>query len=250
MIVLINSSKTMRAVPGSAGEQRPALIERAARLDRVLKGMSEAELKSLMHLSPKLAASTHALIERWTADPDAQTPAIDAFQGDIFRGLRANTLSTDDRVYANEVLRILSGLYGILRAFDGITPYRLELMYALAGNGLRNLYEFWGDAVAKTLPKDGLIVDAASDEYSRLIRPFVDPARIVEPQFLTQMSADVEPTFVVVHAKVARGAYARWLIRSRITDPARFGEFSDLDWVYDPATSTVEKPVYIKRLAS
>jgi cytoplasmic iron level regulating protein YaaA (DUF328/UPF0246 family) len=250
MIVLINSSKTMRAVPGSAREQRPALIGRAERLDRALKGMSAAELKSLMHLSPKLAESTHALIDRWTADSAAQTPAIDAFQGDIFRGLRASTLSADDREYANEVLRILSGLYGILRAFDGITPYRLELMYPLSADGFRNLYEFWGSAVAETLPKDGLIVDAASDEYARLVRPFVDPDRIVEPQFLTQMSADVEPTFVVVHAKVARGAYARWLIRSRITDPARFGEFADLDWVYDPATSTLDKPVYIKRLAS
>jgi cytoplasmic iron level regulating protein YaaA (DUF328/UPF0246 family) len=250
MIVLINSSKTMRAVPGSAGEQRPALIERAERLDQALKGMSAAELKSLMHLSPKLAESTHALINRWSSDPDAQTPAIDAFQGDIFRGLRAHTLSADDRAYANEVLRILSGLYGILRALDGITPYRLELMYPLSADGFRNLYEFWGSAVAETLPKQGLIVDAASDEYSRLVRPFVDLDRFVEPQFLTQMSADVEPTFVVVHAKVARGAYARWLIRSRITDPARFGEFADLDWVYEPATSSEEKPVYIKRLAN
>src|SRR4029079_15388986 len=106
----------------------------------------------------------------WTADSAAQTPAIDAFQGDIFRGLRAHTLSADDRAYANEVLRILSGLYGILRAFDGITPYRLELMYSLAGDGFRNLYEFWGSAVAETLPKQGLIVDAASDGYSRLGR--------------------------------------------------------------------------------
>jgi len=250
MIVLINSSKTMRAAPGSAGLQRPALIERAERLDRVLKGMSAAELKSLMHLSPKLAESTHALIDRWTVDPDAQTPAIDAFQGDIFRGLRAHTLSADDRTYANDVLRILSGLYGILRPFDGIAPYRLELMYPLAADEFRNLYEFWGAAVAETLPKDGLIVDAASDEYARLVRPYVDPGRIVEPQFLTQMSADIEPTFVVVHAKIARGAYARWLVTSRIADPARFGEFADLDWVYDPGASTLEKPVYIKRLGS
>jgi cytoplasmic iron level regulating protein YaaA (DUF328/UPF0246 family) len=249
MIVLINSSKTMRAVPGSAGAQRPALLECAQRLDMLLKAKSEAELKSLMHLSPKLAASTHALIERWSADPGQQTPAIDAFQGDIFRGLRANTLTADDRAYANDVLRIMSGLYGILRPLDGITPYRLELMYPLSGDEFRNLYEFWGSAVAETLPADGLIVDAASDEYARLVRPFVDADRIVEPQFLTQMSADQEPTFVVVHAKVARGAYARWLITSRITDPARFGEFADLDWVYDPETSTPEKPVYIKRLA-
>ena len=248
MIVLINSSKTMRAAPGSAGAQRPALLERAERLDGLLKGKSEAELKSLMHLSPKLAASTHALIERWTADAAQQTPAIDAFQGDIFRGLRANTLSADDRSYANDMLRVLSGLYGILRPFDGITPYRLELMYPLADDGFRNLYEFWGSAVAETLPTDGLIVDAASDEYARLVRPFVDPERIVEPQFLTQSAPDAEPTFVVVHAKVARGAFARWLVTSRVTNPAQFGAFADLDYAFDSANSTKQRPVFIKRL--
>jgi cytoplasmic iron level regulating protein YaaA (DUF328/UPF0246 family) len=248
MIVLINSSKTMRAAPGSAGAQRPALLERAKQLDSLLKAKSEAELKSLMHLSPKLAASTHALIERWTADPAQQTPAIDAFQGDIFRGLRASTLTTDDRAYANDVLRILSGLYGILRPFDGITPYRLELMYSLAGDGFRNLYEFWGSAVAETLPAGGLIVDAASDEYARLVRPFVDPERIVEPQFLTQMAPGAEPAFVVVHAKVARGAFARWLVTSRVTDPAQFGAFADLDYTFDPESSTEQRPVFVKRL--
>ena len=183
MIVLINSSKTMVSVPGGNGLQRPALLAQAKRLDAVLKSKSVAELKSLMHLSAKLAESTHALIQRWTADPQAQTPAIDAFQGDIFRGLRAKSLSDDDREYANEVLRVLSGLYGIIRPFDGITPYRLELMYPLSGNGFANLYEYWGSAVAETLPPNGLIVDAASDEYARLVRPFVNPARIVEPQF-------------------------------------------------------------------
>lgn len=247
MIILINSSKTMRARPGSAGRQRPALLDRAVELDRLLKAKSVAELKSLMHLSGKLAESTHALIGRWSADPETQTLAIDAFQGDIFRGLRAASLSEDDRTYANDVLRILSGQYGLLRPFDGITPYRLELMYGLAGEGFRNLYEFWGDAVAATLPKDGLIVDAASDEYARLVRPFVDPARIVEPQFLTQ-AGDEEPTFVVVHAKVARGAFARWLITTRTTDPAEFRHFVELDYAWDEPTSALDRPVFIKRL--
>ena len=248
MIVLINSSKTMRAKPGSAGRQRPALLEQAIALDRTLKAKSVAELKSLMHLSAKLAASTHDLIGGWNADPEQQIPAIDAFQGDIFRGLRAASMSEDDRVYANDVLRILSGQYGILRPFDGITPYRLELMYGLAGDGFANLYQFWGEAVAKTLPSKGLIVDAASDEYARLVRPFVDPARIVEPHFLTVDVSGGEPTFVVVHAKVARGAFARWLITTRITDPAEFHGFADLDYVWEESISTLERPVFIKRM--
>jgi uncharacterized protein len=248
MIVLINSSKTMRSMPGGEGRQVPALLDRAVELDRVLKSKSVAELKSLMHLSAKLAESTHALIAGWNAEPGRQTQAIDAFRGDIFRGLNADKLSAGERVYANDVLRVLSGLYGILRPFDRITPYRLELYYPLAGDGFANLYQFWGDAVAKTLPNDGLIVDAASDEYARLVRPFVDPARIVEPQFLTQDGPEEEPTFVVVHAKVARGAFARWLITTRITDPTEFHGFADLDYAYDKATSTLDRPVFVKRL--
>jgi hypothetical protein len=248
MIVLINSSKTMVSEPGVCGLQRPALLGRAKQLDATLKAKSVAELKSLMHLSAKLAASTHALIQRWNADPTQQTPAIDAFRGDIYRGLKAQSLAEDQRAYANSVLRILSGLYGIVRPFDGITPYRLELMYALSGEGFRNLYEFWGDSVAATLPKHGLIVDLASDEYARLVRPFVEPGRIVEPQFLTQAGADAEPTFVVVHAKVARGAFSRWLITTGITDPAGFGGFADLGYQFDEQTSAAMQPVFIKRI--
>ena len=93
MLVFINSSKTMVSAPGSAGEQRPALIDRAVKLDALLKEKSVAELRELMHLSQPLAEKTHALIERWTAEPGQQTPAIDAFQGDIFKGLRAKRFS-------------------------------------------------------------------------------------------------------------------------------------------------------------
>jgi cytoplasmic iron level regulating protein YaaA (DUF328/UPF0246 family) len=224
------------------------LIEQAVALDAILKGKSVADLRDLMHLSPQLAAKTHNLIQRWTADPDRQTPAIDAFQGDIFKGLRAPRFSDDDRTYANQVLRVLSGLYGIVRGLDGITPYRLELMYPLAGDGFANLYQFWGRAIADTLPAEGLLVNAASEEYFKLIRPHVDPVQLVEPYFLSLMSAGEEPTFVVVHAKIARGAFAGWLILNRVTDPDEFRGFDDLDYAYDPATSTRQRPVFIKRV--
>jgi cytoplasmic iron level regulating protein YaaA (DUF328/UPF0246 family) len=247
MLVFINSSKTMVSVPGSAGEQRPVLIERAVALDAILQSKSGDELRELMHLSPPLAEKTRALIQRWTADPDKQTPAIDAFQGDIFKGLRATRFSEEDRVYANQVLRVLSGLYGIIRALDGITPYRLELMYPLAGDGFANLYQFWGRSIADTLPAEGLLVNAASEEYFKVIRPYVDPERLVEPYFLTR-TGSAEPTFVVVHAKVARGAFAGWLVLNRVTDPAEFGGFDDLDYAYDPKTSALERPVFVKRL--
>jgi cytoplasmic iron level regulating protein YaaA (DUF328/UPF0246 family) len=246
--ILINSSKTMVSNPGSPLAQTPLFRNQARQLASRLKELDRAELRALMHVSPKLAESTEALIAAWNTRPARQTLALDAFQGDIYRGLVAATLSGEDRDYANEVLRMLSGLYGMLRPYDGIMPYRLELEYRLGGEGFQNLYEFWGDALARKLPRRGWIVNLASQEYFRAIEPFVDPARIIEPWFLSVMQPGDEPAFVAVHAKVARGAYARWLIQERITDPAQFCAFNALGYRFDPVTSTLEKPVFVKRV--
>lgn len=246
MIILINSSKTMVAAPGSEPLQRPALLRQAKELQETLKTLSAADLRKRMHLSADLAEATAALIARWNTRPKQQTAAIDAFRGDIYRGLLAETLTEQQRVYANETLRILSGLYGILRPFDGIMPYRLELMYPIAPNGYSSLYDFWGKAIAKTLPKQGMIVNLASEEYFRAIERFVDNKRVIEPQFLSRMTPDEEPKFVAVHAKTARGSFARWVIVSELTDPDRFCAFSELGYAYCPAGSTPARPLFIK----
>jgi len=248
MEIFINSSKTMVSSPDDASLQKPALQKQAKELDALLKGYSVAELARLMHLSPALAAETHALIKRWNTRPLKQSAAIDAFRGDIYRGLVAQTLSDDDRWYSRDVLRILSGLYGILRPFDAIMPYRLELMYPLAGEGFNNLYQFWGKAIAAKIAKKGTIVNLASQEYFRTIAPYVDPRRVIEPQFMVRMTSDAEITFAAVYAKVARGAFARWLITSRLTDPAEFPSFTEHGYRYLPELSTPEKPLFLKEV--
>jgi len=246
VIILINSSKTMAAAPGNEPLLRPALLRQAKELQETLKSLSVADLRKKMHLSADLGEASAALIARWNTRPKQQTAAIDAFRGDIYRGLVAETLTEPQRVYANETLRILSGLYGILRPFDGIVPYRLELMYAIAPEGYSSLYDFWGKAIAKTLPKRGTIVNLASEEYFRVIGRFVDSKRVIDPQFLSRMAPSEEPKFVAVHAKTARGAFARWLIVTELTDPACFNEFSELDYAYCPAGSTPNRPLFIK----
>jgi uncharacterized protein len=250
MEIFINSSKTMVSSPGEESLQKPALLKQAKGLDALLKGYSVAELAKLMHLSPALAEETHALIERWNTRPLRQSAAIDAFRGDIYRGLIAQTLSDDDRWYSRDVLRILSGLYGILRPFDGIMPYRLELMYPLAGEGFSNLYQFWGKAIAANIAKKGTIVNLASQEYFRTIAPYVDARRVVEPQFMVRMTPEAEITFAAVYAKVARGAFARWLITTRITDLAKFPEFTEHGFRFVPELSTTAKPLFLKQVAN
>jgi len=245
MIILLNSSKTMVSAPARGARQRPVLFEDASALASLLKTMDADGLRKLMHLSPKLAGETHALVQAWS-ETGKQTMAIDAFQGDIYRGLQAGTLDDADRDYANQHVRILSGLYGVLRPFDLIQPYRLELMYGLSGAGFRNLYEFWGDKVAATLPKRGPIFDLASEEYSRLVRPFVTEHRIVEPEFLTRMTAEAEPTFVAVHAKVARGTLARWMVTHRVQTETDLALFDGMDYQFDRERSAPSKPVFVR----
>lgn len=185
------------------------------------------------------------MLQNWSDKPDQQTPAIDCFLGDIYSGLQAASLDTTDRAYAQKHLRILSGLYGILRPLDGISPYRLEMAYRLPNDTYQNLYKFWGDSLAKTIGQDELIINVSSVEYSKALLPYLPNATVITPRFLTVGPKTKEPKFVVVHAKIARGAYARWLIKDRVITADDLRNFSDLNYKYDASLSTPQEPVYV-----
>lgn len=246
MIILLHTSKTMRPMAQHAALQpQPHLLERAVELDTHLKTLSPHKLAKVMNISSGLSLKTHDLIAQWTAAPHNQRPAIDSFLGDIYSGIQINTWSSEDREYANKHLRILSGLYGILKPMDGICPYRLEMGYKLPKKPYANLYEYWGNSIAATLPKTGPIINLAAVEYSKTVTPFVDPARIITPVFRTISPKTGQPEFVTVHAKIARGAFARWLIINRIEDTTELEKFADIGYRYDKATSTLLAPVFV-----
>jgi uncharacterized protein len=246
VIVLLHSSKTMRS-PGSDGEalRKPALLAKARELAGYVKTLPSKQLAKVMKISPDMAETTRTLMAAWGTAPKRQSRAIDSFVGDIYSGLGAGTLSRADRAYADEHLRILSGLYGVLRPFDGISAYRLEMGYKLPDARYANLYDFWGDTVAKTFPKTGTIVNLTAAEYSRVLLPHVDPARVVTPKFLTVNEKTGAPSFVVVHAKIARGAFARWLVQSRTVRVARLPEFGEIGYEFDEERSTEREPVFV-----
>lgn len=248
MIILLHSSKTMKS-PGLEGHnyRAPELITHSQELAAYLKTLAPNQLTKAMHVSAALATKTHATLQDWNTEPRKQSLAIDSFVGDIYSGLRASELSKADRDYADTTLRILSGLYGIIRPYDAIMPYRLEMGYRLPDAPYSNLYAFWGKLIAATLPKEGPVVNASSAEYTKAVLPFVDPTRVITPKFLTVDPKSGEPTFVVVHAKIARGAFARWLITSRVTDPADFIGFNDIGYKYDKTLSTSEGPAFVCR---
>jgi uncharacterized protein len=246
VIILLHSSKTMKTRPHAGVLRQPQLIKKVQELDMYLKRLAPSQLAKVMHISPSLANKTQALIAAWTTEPARQSLAIDSFVGDIYSGLRASELTAAERDYADETLYILSGLYGVIRPYDGICPYRLEMGYKLGGSSpYSNLYSFWDDAIAKSLPGNGLIVNLSSVEYSQTVTKFVDPARVVSPKFLTIDPKTGEPAFVVVHAKIARGAFARWLIQSRVQNSSELNGFREIGYEFNEALSTPAEPAFV-----
>jgi uncharacterized protein len=247
MIILMHSSKTMR--PPTGGRQPrgvPVLLDRAAELVAYLRTLSREQLARIMSVSTDLAARTEEQYAQWSDKPERQTPAVATFVGDIYSGLQIDSFTAADRAYADTHLRVLSGLYGLLRPFDGISPYRLEMGYRLPPGRYANLYRFWGDSIAEQLPARGWIVNLAAGEYSKTVLPYVDAGRVVTPKFLTVDPVSAQPKFIVVHAKIARGAFARWLIGSRVTDATEaIRQFRDLGYRYDEGLSTPSEPTFV-----
>jgi len=223
--------------------QLPALIDEAQQLAGTLQDTPTTELSKMMAISPKKASEVQQMYSQWSRHSREQTPAIDAFVGDIYSGMQVQTWSEADREYAHKHLLILSGLYGALRACDGIMPYRLEMGYKLPDG--TSLYDYWGDKLTSVLPDStSIIVNLSAVEYTKTLLPYVD-LPIITPKFMTISPKTNQPTFVTVHAKIARGAFARWMILNRIYEPRRLHEFSDLGYVYNAELSSESQPVFV-----
>lgn len=246
LTILLHSSKTMRPPAREAHDyQEPALLTAAVELAEYLKTLDVGHIEKSMQLSPTKAQQTHTLLQNWNTDAQTQRAAIDAFLGDIYSGLQVHTFSQDDRTYANEHLLILSGLYGGLRALDSIYPYRLEMGYRLPDERYKNLYSFWSGAIAELIPHANDIVNLSAVEYTKSVLPYRKESTVITPKFLTVSPTTGEPTFVTVHAKVARGAFARWLIVNRIDSLDDISKFNDIGYAYDSSLSSDTEPVFV-----
>jgi len=243
LTILLHSSKTMVPTTPSRALTTPVFEAQANELTDYLQELSIDEYQKIMHISKKLAVEVENLYLERLEMP--ATAAVETFRGDIYSGLRSLEWNDTEKDFAQQHLKILSGLYGVLRPFDGIQPYRLELGYRLPEGPYKNLYNFWSDKVAEALPMDGPIINVTSDEYAKVVLPFLDPSRLITPVFLTRKVAGQEPVFVVVHSKIARGAYARWVIQRGIPTADGLEKFDDLGYVYDAGRSSPKQPVYV-----
>lgn len=244
MQILLHSSKTMR-IPADTHIplSHPALLSQAQELVDLWREAADSQIQSLMHVSDKKAEEVERLYSEWSDNVETQAPAIDAFVGDIYSGLQVQTWSFEDRAYAQDHLLILSGLYGGLRACDGVMPYRLEMGYKLPDG--RSMYQFWGDSIASLIPlHTDCILNLSAMEYTKAVLPYLD-IPVIAPKFLSINPKTGQLTFVAVHAKIARGAFARWVVQHRIEDTSKLIEFQELGYHYDETASTLNQPVFI-----
>lgn len=245
LTVLLHSSKTMRPIADDSWPyQEPRFLDKASVLTKALRKRKVSDIETLMKVSNNKAAEAKQLIDQWDTSKGGTRPAIDAFLGDIYSGLQVQSFDDGDRAYANDHLLILSGLYGALRALDSIKPYRLEMGYPLSDSSFKNLYDFWGDHVSSLLKTSSTIVNLSAVEYTKSLLKNLD-VPVITPKFLTISPKTGEPIFVTVHAKVARGAFAHWLIKHRVSNTATLTRFNEIGYKYDEQASTPEQPVYV-----
>lgn len=254
MLTLISPAKTLdyESPVKIKDWTEPRFQEDSLQLIDKLKPMSKKRVAGLMNLSEKLAALN---VERYRAydtsfTPDNSRQSIFAFKGDVYIGLDAETLTKPDLKFAQKQLRILSGLYGLLRPFDLMQPYRLEMGTDLKNKRGKNLYEFWGDrltdSVNQELETNGgkIVVNLASKEYFGAIQPQRLNADLISPVFLDQKKGEYK--IISFFAKKARGSMARFIIKERIKTKKKLELFSEDGYRFDPSRSEDGKPVFIR----
>lgn len=254
MLVVISPAKKLDWDSRDVTTTQPDFQDDAARLAATAREMTVDDLKALMSLSDNLAKLNRDRFKAFedTPEADATRPAAFAFAGDTYQGLEVGSLDPDELDWAQEHLRILSGLYGVLRPRDAIQPYRLEMGSRLKTERGKNLYDYWGDQLSEALNAQGdkigthTLVNCASQEYFGAVAPKALNLRVITPAFMEDKGDGKGPKIVSFYAKKARGAMARYIIQHRLTDTDGLLDFDSGGYAYQPELSTPDKPVFVR----
>jgi len=215
-------------------------------LSRTARRLSVAKLQKLMSISQPLARLNQARFKEFAEAPAPEQvkPAALAFAGDTYIGLQADTLTADELAYAQSHLRILSGLYGLLRPMDNIQPYRLEMGSRLATRRGKSLYQYWGSRITDALNETGAktLLNCASAEYFKAVKPEALTPRVVTPVFMEEK--DGARSIVGFFAKRARGMMARYVVQNQISDPEKIKAFDAGGYGYRAGLSTKNRFVF------
>ena len=252
MLTLLSPAKKMNMDPAETAVPitQPRLREDTHELATVAKTQTADDLKRLMHISDKLATMNFERFQAFNLDNKSNSakPAGLAFDGDVYWGLEADSLSEGTLSYAQDHLRILSGLYGLLRPMDAIQPYRLEMGTKMANGRGKSLYEFWGARIADRLNldladhADATVVNLASNEYFKSVDAKALGRTVIEAKFLNVK--DGESRALMYYVKHARGSMARWIMENRVDRADGLKDFDADGYTIDASASTDNELVF------
>ncbi len=253
MLILLSPSKTMDfSKPAVIDFTIPDFLDNSSLLIKTLRKLSKEDISSLMSLSANLTELNAERYKKFSTPftQDNARPAAYAFQGDVYDGLQFDKLANDDVKYSQEHLRMLSGLYGVLRPLDLIQPYRLEMSTKLANKRGKDLYSFWGDAITEKLNSElsahdnKTVFNLASNEYFKAVKPKKLNGEIITPVFKEYKNGEYK--IVMLFAKRARGAMANFIIRNKIENAADLKDFSEGDYKYNAKMSGGGEMVFVR----
>ena len=234
MLIVISPAKTLdyETTPVTDVHSQPDFLNHSAELIEQLRTLSVQDVAELMKLSDKLSSLNVARFESWTPEftTDNAKQALLAFKGDVYAGMDAETFSAEDFEFAQDHLRILSGLYGLLKPLDLMQPYRLEMGTKLANGRGKDLYQFWGNIITDTLNEqllsEQVLINLASNEYFKAAKAKNISARIITPVFKDWKNGQYK--MISFYAKKARGLMSRYIIQNKLENPEQLKDF-DLD---------------------
>jgi hypothetical protein len=254
MLMVISPAKTLdyETPPATPHFTQPQHLEHAQLLVDQLRDFSPAQIAELMHLSDKLAGLNAARFGSWQPafTPDNAKQALLAFKGDVYTGLNADDFSEADFDFAQQHLRMLSGLYGVLRPLDLMQPYRLEMGTKLANVRGNTLYDFWGERISGWLNDaldaqgDNVLLNLASNEYFSAVKRKALNARLINTEFKDLKNGQYK--IISFYAKKARGLMARYVIKERLNDPAGLKDFNYQGYRFSAEHSKTDSLVFLR----
>jgi cytoplasmic iron level regulating protein YaaA (DUF328/UPF0246 family) len=254
VLTVLSPAKTLdfETPPTTRKSTQPLFVDQAAALVEDARGLDPAAIQKLMGVSEKIAELNFQRFHDWVPEfsLDNAKQAVLAFKGDVYTGLRAETLDSKQLAFAQKHLRILSGLYGLLRPLDLMQPYRLEMGLKFANSGGKNLYDFWGQQITDTLNKhikasgSPVLVNLASNEYFKAVKPKAVAAEIITPAFKDLKNGKYK--MISFYAKKARGLMANYIITEGLNDPEGLKDFAVEGYYYSPEQSTATEWVFLR----
>lgn len=255
MILVVSPAKNLNTdstIPTNEFSQ-PGLLAQAEILAAQCKNLSPADLSSLMSISDKLGILNAERFNSFTTPftQDNARQAMYMFNGDVYTGLDAYSLNEQEVAFAQQHLRILSGLYGVLRPLDLMQAYRLEMGTKLANDKGKNLYEFWGESIAQNLNNSlqeigsEVLINLASNEYFKSVKKSALKAQVITPVFKDCKNGNYK--VISFFAKKARGLMARYIIQNRITQAEQLTQFDAAGYYFDEKSSSTASPVFLRK---